>query len=525
MYAPMLSFVAVVCLLVPGIARAESPLAHASREPPAAASASASAEAAVSVSVDEVRMSRATDFLVNGSEGTFDLQTNHAILTTIHYPEPIKQCKGYNTRFFEVECKNHTVLLHPRKRKPREQPGNLVIAGASIKTVWRLHPVADHRDAISTARVRRWSDAEALQQTVSRLVAHQLAQIQGGIEDTVRHQSALSFTADIRRRHEVVTTTYSPPAHDEPNDLVVDITGGIYVGDDLHLFYRLQNRGREARHIAELHVFDQSAKEDLAGLISVDDPGAGAKERDLIAIVQPGAPVAGSVVIPNADGLAREPLSLGVMGPGGTQPMWVRNIRVAPLLMRPPPEADRASMYVQPFIGLLLVNEELAPRDQDIVSMAGLSLRFSFAMQDWTRFAFEGELAGARAGTAMFEGVALDGEVGDLERSTAFLRAMGGIRLCFGRLWKPMIHAAIGLQGSSRSTRLRRGDGAFIDGPDSLGLEVPFTLGIGIDRRLSANWVAGARLSGGRDLGGDTPQAGGYLEAGIHLGYYWKVLR
>lgn len=470
----------------------------------------------------DIHFSHAVEFIVDGNGGVFNLALYQALITTIQFPEPIEDCDVYNDQDFRIWCQRDVVKIVLHKQNPRRLPASFVVTTPSFATTFLVNAADTRQQAVSFGIVKQRTDVEKFNTAVAQEAGRLFETETSTIEKKVRHQDELTFAADIHRRHEPVTVEYTP--RDE-SGLDMKITGGVMVGDDLHLFYELYNRGQKSRDIAELKVFDRNAEKNLADLVYVDSPGRGARERNLIAVVERGERTTGSVVIRDVENVATESLALGIMGPEGTQPMWIRDIRVAPYILKPPPDADRASFYFQPIIGMISIHDPLAPDQTKLALLTGASLRFTFAMREWSRFAFEGELAGARAGTATFPNVSLEGQSGELERGTGLIRAMGGIRLRFGRRWMPTVHFAIGMQGTSRSSQLRLENGNLVPGPGGISWDIPLRLGIGVDRRLSKNWVAGARMSGITYQTDSDTVTSGSLEAGLHLGYYWDVLR
>jgi hypothetical protein len=186
-------------------------------------------------------------------------------------------------------------------------------------------------------------------------------------------------------------------------------------------------------------------------------------------------------------------------------------------------DAWEASLDVRPLGGLAVLGDEAAPGQVTMAYLSGGAARMTYATHDL--FAYEVELAVARSGLAVYEGVRWDEEMGELERITELARAQVGVRLRLGARYIPTMHVAVGGQGRVPvPSRLLLADGSVLEGPDApWSWALTVSGGLGFDYRIHARWVAGVAVSAIQavpvsPLGGARFQS---IEGGLHVAYVW----
>lgn len=132
--------------------------------------------------------------------------------------------------------------------------------------------------------------------------------------------------------------------------------------------------------------------------------------------------------------------------------------------------------------------------------------------------AVEGEIAGARTGTAQFDDLSWQGAQGDVARTATLGRVLGGVAMRFGHDVILAGRAGIGFHGASFHSEFSPVAGRNETGPGD-GFEFDMLLygGLGVDIRLGKSWSLGATIDGGQDLDGAR-----FVHAGLQFGYGWN---
>lgn len=262
-----------------------------------------------------------------------------------------------------------------------------------------------------------------------------------------------------------------------------------------------------------IHVSPIGEIHSRAGSVQIGDK-APVDSSDFDAVFPRGQRVKAAVIINNPDTVGS---SLRVFLQGASTVLTA--IKVVDL--RPKPGEGLITLGLQGIYGAVWLANPTDAQDLGPTSLMGLALRVRYGFN--RRWSFEGQLAGARSGSAEFVGVTVDGQSGDVARDASMARLLAGGVLHFGDKYRPMIRAGLGFQGVSHDSRFTPSGGAEQTGPGS-GFEIGLLwyFGVGVEARLSSNWTAGLNVKGigvATSLGaGDSA---GVFEGGIHLGYQW----
>ncbi|WP_233104167.1 hypothetical protein [Haliangium ochraceum] len=175
-------------------------------------------------------------------------------------------------------------------------------------------------------------------------------------------------------------------------------------------------------------------------------------------------------------------------------------------------------MVVHASSGAATVDDPEAPDETRTAALAGLAARFTYATHDV--FAYEAELSVMRAAPVRFDDVEWDALTGELERAGYLARLQAGCRLRLGAEYIPTLALAVGAQAHAATrARIVLESGEVMEGPEGAVRWTPIaSAGLGFERRLGTQWVAGASVAAIAALTDRTTRA---LEAGVHISYFW----
>lgn len=184
-------------------------------------------------------------------------------------------------------------------------------------------------------------------------------------------------------------------------------------------------------------------------------------------------------------------------------------------------DAHETSVHVQAFAGTAKLGDPTSDASSD-VSLSGGSVRFTWATENW--FAWQVEGYGGVTSSARYTNVRIDdSDPGRFGRgaNVAGLEAGAGLRL--GVTIIPRVALAVGPQfrwfPTAPLISSVNGLGAAM-APSSLQADLAARASVGVDWRLGARWVVGARASARQSAGlmGDRWQS---VDAGVQASFYW----
>ncbi|ACY15311.1 DUF2381 family protein [Haliangium ochraceum] len=247
--------------------------------------------------------------IVHGA-GTFDALVHPSIVTTLYFPGPVTGAVTSNERLFRAMIVNDSVVIHASRDIAADAAGNISVTTADLKVSVMLR-VADKPERATAQLVfRALSEVEAFKMRVADEV------------ERLQH----SFEQDFETRHRELDQEVARAAEDtiahrllerreyvnlraiERNDdnIILRVTGGVWVGTELYLLFEIQNRDSTPYHLDRVRVV--GAGEERAGAVAFEDRTY--PEGGSMGSIASGQRGRGIVAVRNARQLAGQPVRL-----------------------------------------------------------------------------------------------------------------------------------------------------------------------------------------------------------------------
>jgi hypothetical protein len=263
---------------------------------------------------------------VSGEGGAYEVAVHPEYITLLHLPDPVVRAFASNRAAFDVYPYQGRDLVAVRPRTDRPADGNLVIITRSVRIGVHLY-TADKREAVFQVFFRRRAREEEIRTQVAREVAHRLAQ--AAEQEALVH---IALSAHARRNAEIellerllVRVEQRPFQLPDRGgaDPVLWVRNALWIGDDVYLFFELQNR--DSTPYRPRSVTLSCAGEVVSGLSRF----AGATGRSgEEAEVMPGERRVGLVVVPAATRLRGRSLHLELAEAEGVRPVAIEGIQL-----------------------------------------------------------------------------------------------------------------------------------------------------------------------------------------------------
>ena len=240
--------------------------------------------------------------------------------------------------------------------------------------------------------------------------------------------------------------------------------------------------------------------------------------KGLIASIPPRGTIRGVLGLPSATKHNLEPLRLAFMVQGARPaialvPKWY------PLDQD---SIDRELRAQQVLVtgrllgGAMWLGDGAGADILEATSLTGFAVRIQKGYRNGV--AVEGEIAGARTGTAQFSNLNWQGAQGDITRSATLGRVLGGVAMRFGHDVVLTGRAGIGFHGASIRSEFIADAGGSGAGPgDGFAFDMLLYGGLGVDIRFGKHWSLGVSVDGGQDLDGAR-----FVHGGLQFGYGWN---
>lgn len=441
----------------------------------------------------------------------FDIPVQPGDVTAVHFSEPISDLHVASNSSFYVQRKGNTVLMTALPGTGRDAMSTAhVRIGAGTLVALRMLIADSPGAATPVAVVTRGSEAEKR----DRDMAEEVERTCTGIEvDAVKEALGELLLGDLRVN---TVRSESPAEPTAPDDLRITDIQTVTAGDDLiAVKFKLDNSGDRDFPLAKVRLLDERREHDHAERVRLPAPFM-SSDPALIAIIPRRTQVQG-VVFAKEHVNALVPRFMEISAPAGFR------LKTIDLLADDTdPHEGVVTLSFQGLYGVTWLANPLDEKASDATSVKGFGVRASFG---FNRFlAVEGELIGASTGEARFEDVTYENMQGELTRRASLGRAQIGGVLRLGTETIPTIRLGAGLQGASHDARLVAASGS-VPGPETpFEVSTMLNFGAGLDVRLGEHVLAGlgvavSRISGVFGAEGTRTTT---IEAGIHLGYFWR---
>jgi hypothetical protein len=261
--------------------------------------------------------------------GTFDIEVHPAIVTVLYFPGAVTSAISSDERRFSVKVMGDSVVLRPVQSVPADAEANLTLATGAFKVSVMLRIAERPSQAVAQAFFRRRAEVEAFNARVAAeverfqqsLAAHYDARHRA-LDREVLRETEENIIERLLRRHEILDL--GRIARNDHN-VIVRVQRGVWVGNELYLYFEIQNRDSEPYQLARVQVTGYDPRQDHAG--SLEFRASVRPHQGLLGLVPMDERGHGIVCVRDADRLAGEPITLSVSEPRGRRAVHVEGIR------------------------------------------------------------------------------------------------------------------------------------------------------------------------------------------------------
>lgn len=261
--------------------------------------------------------------------GAFDIEVHPAIVTVLYFPGAVTSAINSDERRFSVRVMGDSVVLRPVQGIAADAEANLTLSTGAFKVSVMLRIAERPSQAVAQVFFRKRAEVEAFNARVAAevdrfqrsLAAHYDARHRA-LDREVLRETEENIIERLLRRHVILDL-----GHIARNDhnVIVRVQRGVWVGNELYLYFEIQNRDGEPYQLARVQVTGYDQKKDHAGSLEFR---AGVRPPEgLLGVVPVGQRGHGIVCIRDADRLAGEPITLSVSEPRGRRVVHVEGIR------------------------------------------------------------------------------------------------------------------------------------------------------------------------------------------------------
>jgi hypothetical protein len=261
--------------------------------------------------------------------GTFDVAVHPAIVTVLYFPGAVTSAINSDDRRFSVKVMGDSVVLRPVQGIAADAEANLTLATEAVKVSVMLRIAERPSDAVAQVFFRKRAEVEAFNARVAAevdrlhhgLVAHFDARHRA-LDREVLRETEGNIIERLLRRHAILDL--GRIARNDHN-VIVRVQRGVWVGNELYLYFEIQNRGSEPYQLAHVQVIGYEPKKDHAG--ALEFRASVRPSEGLLGLVPMDERGHGIVCVRDADRLAGEPITLSVSEPKGRRAVRVEGIR------------------------------------------------------------------------------------------------------------------------------------------------------------------------------------------------------
>jgi hypothetical protein len=261
--------------------------------------------------------------------GTFDVEVHPAIVTVLYFPGTVTSAINSDDRRFSVKVMGDSVVLRPVQGVAADAAANLTLATEAFKVSVMLRIAKRPSDAVAQVFFRKRAEVEAFNARVAaevdrlhRGLAEHFDERHRALDREVLRETEGNIIERLLRRHAILDL--GRIARNDHN-VIVRVQRGVWVGNELYLYFEIQNRDSEPYQLARVQVIGYDPKKDHAG--SLEFRASVRPHEGLIGLVPMDERGHGIVCVRDADRLAGEPITLMVSEPKGRRAVHVEGIR------------------------------------------------------------------------------------------------------------------------------------------------------------------------------------------------------
>jgi hypothetical protein len=261
--------------------------------------------------------------------GTFDVEVHPAIVTVLYFPGAVTSAINSDDRRFSVKVMGDSVVLRPVQGVAADAEANLTLATGAFKVSVMLRIAPRPSDAVAQVFFRKRAEVEAFNARVAAeverfhqsLAAHFDARHRA-LDREVLRETEENIIERLLRHHEILDL--GRIARNDHN-VIVRVQRGVWVGNELYLYFEIQNRDSEPYQLARVQVMAYDPRKDHAG--ALEFRASARPPEGLLGVVPVDQRGHGIVCVRDADRLAGEPITLSVSEPRGRRAVHVEGIR------------------------------------------------------------------------------------------------------------------------------------------------------------------------------------------------------
>jgi Protein of unknown function (DUF2381) len=261
--------------------------------------------------------------------GTFAVDVHPAIVTVLYFPGAVTSAINSDDRRFSVKVMGDSVVLRPVQGIAADAAANLTLATEAFKVSVMLRIAERPSQAVAQVFFRKRGEVEAFNARVAtevdrlhRGLAEHFDARHRALDREVLRETEGNIIERLLRRHAILDL--GRIARNDHN-VIVRVQRGVWVGNELYLYFEIQNRDSEPYQLARVQVIGYDPKKDHAG--SLEFRASVRPHEGLIGLVPMDERGHGIVCVRDADRLAGEPITLMVSEPKGRRAVHVEGIR------------------------------------------------------------------------------------------------------------------------------------------------------------------------------------------------------
>ena len=258
--------------------------------------------------------------------GSYEVPVHPDFVTVFYLPDRVIKALASDTVAYEVKpIASTSIAIRPLRADAR--PANLSLATESIHVSIILRIAATREEALTQVTFKR-ADVEAeVRRRIDEGVEARTAELEARIAAMQQAlDAALPALADglvaTRLLARYDTRKLGAIARNDQN-VVVEVTRAVYVGDDAYLMFTVQNRDRAPYRLATVTVVERPGAPDRAGVVRFVGDATEAARDGVLGVVRPGGHGVGVVMVRRSAELTGRALTLVLAQPANRAPVLV----------------------------------------------------------------------------------------------------------------------------------------------------------------------------------------------------------
>ena len=258
--------------------------------------------------------------------GSYEVPVHPDFVTVFYLPDRVIKALASDTVAYEVKpIASTSIAIRPLRADAR--PANLSLATESIHVSIILRIAATREEALTQVTFKR-ADVEAeVRRRIDEGVEARTAELEARIAAMQQAMdAALPALADglvaTRLLARYDTRKLGAIARNDQN-VVVEVTRAVYVGDDAYLMFTVQNRDRAPYRLATVTVVERPGAADRAGVVRFVGDATEAARDGVLGVVRPGGHGVGVVMVRRSAELTGRALTLVLAQPANRAPVLV----------------------------------------------------------------------------------------------------------------------------------------------------------------------------------------------------------